>query len=210
MPRPLIRHTWLLQTTLILLACFAGSKVQADDVTYSYTLTGADPTFNRTLAGNPPTGLSGVGTAVSYYLQPFYVNVSDSYTLETIAATLAPNTADDTFLILYQDAFNPATPLVNALQADDDAGAGSLSLISNRPLTAGTQYFLVTTTFNNGALGDITTRIANVTTGNTAVLGFVAVPEPATLAFAGAGLFAAGLGYQRWRATRKTKTQRRK
>jgi hypothetical protein len=158
----------------------------AASVPFSGTLSATDPTFTRPTAGNPPTSLS---SSVYYDLFPFYVTVNDSYTLQTTSAALAPSTfgADDTFMVLYQTAFNPATPLVNALVADDDGGAGLLSLIT-RSLTAGTQYYMVVTSFSSGALGSYTGTITNPGNG-TAVLGNVnAVPVPGTLALVPLGL----------------------
>lgn len=164
------------------------ARAQTVATPYSYvtTLSAASPTFNRPLSGTPPTGLSGVGTAVSYGALTFIPNSTQTYTFETIAATLSPGTADDTFLVLYQGSFNPASPLTNALVADDDTGAGALSQMS-RALTGGTTYILVTTTFSNGAFGPITTRISS-TTATTLSLGGASAPEPGTLALLGTAI----------------------
>ncbi len=181
-----------------LVALVAAATAQAGFVNYSNTLTGASPTFNRPLSGTPPTGLSGVGTSVFYHLQPFYVTASGLYSMETIAASLT-GTSDDTFLALYQGAFNPLSPLTNALSADDDGGAGFLSLIGSRPLTAGTQYWLVTTTFANGQTGSFTTQIRSepITGAGNPVLGLLAVPEPLSVAVFGGVLAAGGLAARR-------------
>jgi hypothetical protein len=151
----------------------------AVDVPFSGALSATDPTFNRTLVGNPPTSLSGVGTAVSYDLLPFYVTLNDTYLAETLSATLSPGTADDTFIAIYQTAFNPLSPLTNVVIADDDTGVGNLSL-ATKALTAGTQYYLVVTSFSNGAFGNYTGHLDSTTGLGQVVLG--AVPELPTSA----------------------------
>ncbi len=153
--------------------------VWAVDVPFFGALSATDPTYNRTLSGSPPVGLSGAGTAVSYDLLPFYVTLNDTYLAETLSATLSPGTADDTFIAVYQTAFNPLTPLVNVVVADDDAGVGNLSL-ATKALTAGTQYYLVVTSFSNGAFGSYTGHLNSSTGLGQVVLG--AVPELPTSA----------------------------
>ncbi|WP_309706979.1 PEP-CTERM sorting domain-containing protein [Armatimonas sp.] len=174
--------------TMAALAPTAHAQIVATPHSYVTTLTAASPTFNRPLSGTPVTSLSGVGTAVSYGALTFIPDSTQTYTFETTAATLATGTADDTFLVLYQGSFNPASPLTNALVADDDAGVGSLSLMS-RALTGGTTYILVTTTFNNGQFGPITTRISSAAPA-TLNLGGASAPEPGTLALLGTALVA--------------------
>lgn len=151
----------------------------AVDVPFSGALTVSDPIYNRTLTGNPPGGLSGVGTTVSYDVLPFYVTLNSTYVAETLSAAFSPGTADDTFITIYQTAFNPLAPLTNAIIADDDGGVGALSL-ATRALTAGTQYFLVVTSFGNFALGSYTGHLDSTTGVGQVVLG--AVPELPTSA----------------------------
>ena len=178
---------WIILGTVLALS----QAAHAVDVPFSGTLTANDPVFNRPLSGNPPSSLSGVGTAVSYDVLPFYVTVNDTYLAETLSATLSPGTADDTFIVLYQTAFNAATPLANAVIADDDTGTGSLSLFT-KALTAGTQYYLVITTFSNGALGAYTGHLDSTTGLGQVVLGSV-VPEVPTSAMMLGALGALGL-----------------
>jgi len=119
--------------------------------TYSATVTAA-PTFNRPTSC---TTLSGVGTAVGFHVQQFTVSASGSYTAGMTASTFSDA---DGFAIIYQNAFTPATPLVNCVALDDDAGPGNFPLVT-ATLNAGTQYFLVTTTFANGVTGDFTNTL---------------------------------------------------
>jgi len=185
------RHTLIGSLSAVALTAITGSAyAQALPYSYVTTLDSNSPTFNRPVAGNPPTGLSAAGPNVSFGSFIFVPVTSGSLPLETTAAALSPGAADDTFLVLYQGVFTPATPLTNILQADDDTGAGALSTMT-RNLTAGTSHTLVTTTFSNGAFGPITTRISgpgsiNVTAsapepGSIALLGLVALPGVAIL-----------------------------
>jgi len=175
----------VLSTLALTVLGTAASSTFAAVVTYSDTLTVNSPTFNRPLTGTPPTGLSAVGTNVYYDLQPFTVDVSGPYNLETTAAALTPGAADDTFIVLYAPTVVPATPLVNALAADDDAGPGGLSLITGYNLTAGTPYSLLVTTFSNLTTGSFTASISGPGTAS-----FPGIPEPTTLTLLGAGALA--------------------
>ncbi len=122
-------------------------------ISYSNTLT-ALPVFNRTLASC--AALSGVGTSVAYQAQPFFVDTSGVYTIEVTTSTFSDG---DSMLFIYQDHFDPSDAVSNCLIGDDDNGVGSLSLITTS-LTAGTQYIAVTTTFDNGIVGDFTNEIS--------------------------------------------------
>jgi len=152
---------------LSLLLALSASAATLD---FAGTLSNTDGTFNRPLAGSPPANLSAVGTNVFYDAYTFQVLVAGIVTLETTSATLNNGSADDTFLALYTPSFNPASPLTNILQSDDDAGPGALSLIS-RNLAVGT-YVVVATSFSNGQEGDYNLRI----TGDVAS----GVPEPSS------------------------------
>jgi hypothetical protein len=171
---------------------FAAPAVsQAGFVNYGGTLAVTDPTFNRPVT---TTALSGVGTNVFFDVQPFFVDTTGSYQLEVLTAVIGPSFPNDSFLALYVGSFNPAAPLANAVAVDDDGGVGALSLITTN-LTANTQYFLVTTTFDNGDTGTYTNQIRSnpITAAGQPTLGLLpapptaAVPEPASLALLGTG-----------------------
>lgn len=112
--------------------------------------TAGNPTFNRTLTGNPPTSLSGTGTAVYYRPITFSVGTSGVY-------SIAMSSGLDGFYMLYQTSFNPALPLANALQAVDDVNGLNPAIF--RSLTAGTPYVLIATTYSNGTTGPFTDTI---------------------------------------------------
>jgi hypothetical protein len=153
---------------------------QAFTVSYSGDTTNA-PTFNRPeTAGfeggtNPPTALSRNGTAVPYFSQPFFVNTTGSYDIVGSQAFLG-------IQFLYQNSFNPTTPLVNLLNGNDpfpdegNSGFNGLSLIANN------QYFLVTTGFDNsnnsfGTFTNTITGLGNITLGSIPTN----VPEPSSV-----------------------------
>lgn len=157
---------------------FASQAVLAAPVTFSGELTSSDPVFNRPLSN---TNLSIVGTAVSYDVYGFHVSADGAYTMQTTAASFASGRSDDTYLALYANAFNAASPLSNLVTSDDDAGQGFLSLIT-RTLQADVQYFLVVSSYSNGQFGRYDGSFEAVGAGQV-ILGEAGdVPEPGTLA----------------------------
>lgn len=169
------------QKLLAAAAAFA-CAASAQAVTVTGDTTGG-PTFNRALQGTPPTGLSLVGTAVSYTTLNFTVSASGSYTFlsDSTAATTGGTTWDN-FAFLYQGSFNPAAALTNVLIGNDDNPTIGLAGFSFA-LTAGTNYVFVTTGFANTDFGPYSLSITgpgNVVIGN--------VPEPGAWAMMLGGL----------------------
>lgn len=115
--------------------------------------TGA-PTFNRASAefdGDDFNILSSEGTDVNYQAITFVVTPGGDVRLETIVGP----TAFDTVLFLYSD-FDPANPLANGIDADDDGGDAdcgeySCSLI-NQTLAPG-EYVAVVTGYEDEDYG---------------------------------------------------------
>ncbi|MEA5621437.1 hypothetical protein [Nostoc sp. UHCC 0251] len=148
---------------------------QASTISYSGDTTNA-LTFNRPQTEgfeggtNPPTSLSSNGTAVPYYSQPFFVDTTGSYNVVGSQAFLS-------IQFLYQNSFNPTTPLVNLLSGNDPFPDEGTSGFSGLSLTANNQYFLVTTGFDNSnnSFGTFTNTITGP--GNITL-----VPEPSSIA----------------------------
>jgi PEP-CTERM motif len=162
---------------------FAGTTVFTGDTT-------AGPTYNRPLSGRPPTGLSGVGTAVRYVVTPFTVSVSGNY-------NFLNSSVHDSFLGVHRNAFSPANGLLNALAYDDDAGPGSDSAITALGLLAGVSYFAVSSGFANTDFGRFTLTIDGP--GNIIGAGG-GVPEPATWAMLIFGFAGIGVALRRRRS----------
>lgn len=129
------------------------------DMTATRVATVRDPgTLPASRTFNRPAGCSGVssvGTAVSFHTQSFTVDTAGSYTLTVLNTT----PAIDSVIALYQGSFSAAAPLTNCIAFNDDAaGIAPLSRIT-QTLSAGTPYVLVTTTFNNGEVGGFSNEI---------------------------------------------------
>lgn len=168
------------------------------DVIYSGDTTGG-PIIARPLSF---TGTSGIGSAVPSFSQPFFVDTSGQYIFEVFSADF------DTYALVYVDSFDPNATLTNLIAGDDDytgpftilpgAGAGldasriALGDTTNFGgattglfLTAGTQYYAVTTGFANTDFGAFDAGIGDGTGGGTVSLGLV--PEPTSMALLGLG-----------------------
>jgi hypothetical protein len=159
------------------LAALSSIAPRAQAVTFSGT-TAAAPTWTRPNEGTPPSANTGTGTAVSYSSYAFNVDASGSYNFASLATMPS---AWDNYTFLYRTAFNPATPLVNAIIGNNDfmgvAGFGLSGFTAN--LTTGINYFFVTTGNTNASAGAFT----NTITGPGNVLGgsVATVPEPSTI-----------------------------
>jgi hypothetical protein len=171
-------------TTAAAIAAFAVAATPASAAVI-YTVIGdttGGPVFNRTLAGTPPTALSGVGTAVAYNTFLFSPAASGSYTFLLTSTTASY----DPFLALYASPFSPGSPLTNILVANDDF-TGLTNSGFTTSLVAGTVYTAVITGFDNLDFGTYTLTIANA----------AAVPEPATWGMMVAGFGMVGFGLRR-------------
>jgi len=109
---------------------------------------------------------------VRYAVTSFDAPFSGLYTFTSVGLS-----SWDNFLILYRGAFNPSTPLVNAVVASDfnpTLGSAGFTAV----LTGGEQYFVVTSAaFNSSGTFQATTTVTGV-------------PEPSTWATLATGLLA--------------------
>jgi len=170
-----------------MLLAFTSAVPAAASVEVFLGNTTGGPTFNRPTADSPPF-ISAVGTNVNYQAVTLTVSQSGSYTFD-LSSTF------DNFLAFYIGSFNPASPLSNLLDADDDSGPlFNASLTAS--LLAGTSYIAVATAFNNGDSGAFTLTATGpgVTSFNGAT---AAVPEPGTWAMMLLGFGGMGLALRR-------------
>lgn len=148
-----------------------------------------DPTWNRLIAGNPPTGVSGVGTAVAYDVILFQVDVSTTYDFLSTANNPA---SWDNYLFLYQDSFDSLNQLTNVIIGNDDFPVIGLSGFNGVALSAGVNYYVVTSGFGNTDAGDFTLNISS-NLGTAFIPNVNAVSAPSTLAIFALALFGTGM-----------------
>jgi hypothetical protein len=148
--------------------------------TYSGTTLGG-LTYNRQV--NACAGASGTGTAVRYSVQALYTTTTGSFTFNSVA--VSPSGWDN-YLFLYQNTFTATAPATNCVNGNDDFGSIGVSQFVSM-LTAGTQYYLVTTGFANTDAGSFTNRVTGPSAVVFGTIGTV-VPEPATAALLLSGM----------------------
>ncbi|UMR32535.1 PEP-CTERM sorting domain-containing protein [Massilia sp. MB5] len=160
---------------------FAGltQAARADIKTFTGD-TSTGPTFHRPVESL--LGLSAVGTNVRYDSFAFTVSQSGTYTFLTTGLF-------DTFQLLYENSFNPADSLTNAIGASDDL-LGQTTSGFYGPLSAGVTYIFVSTGFENTDHGQY-----SLTIGGPGLI--TAVPEPATYLMLGLGLAGIALASRR-------------
>jgi hypothetical protein len=181
---------------LIAVVAVATTNAFAADLFWSGDTTGG-PTFHRAASID---GFSGIGTAVAYQTQDFYVDVTGDYVFETL-------TAYDGYIHVYEGSFNPNSGVVNLVGGDDDytgafsvlggsgagidasqLGTGIGSSFGGLTLTANTQYIAVVTGFGNTDFGTYDAAIGG---GQGNVFAGSPVPEPASMIILGSMALAA-------------------
>ena len=147
----------------------SATPATADTFTYSSGLFGG---FDRPNAGVPPTTLSGI--IVPFNAQKFMVSIDGIYnfTLTAVFNDFVP------VLVLYENSFDPSTPLTNALVAIGPPFSFDLS--------AGTTYIIVPTRATAGLTGVFQGTISGP--GEITPVDGVVVPEPATMLLLATGL----------------------
>ncbi len=133
----------------------SGEGLAATPVTIN-TVNGtivSGPTYVRGQGNNVTTYTAD--RSVFYKTYTFVGPVAGAVTFATTTAVLTSVDANDTYLTLYQNSFNPASPATNFLRGDDDSGIRTLSSLT-QTLAAGTTYIVVVSTFETGATGTFT------------------------------------------------------
>ncbi len=134
---------------------------------------GNSTTVNGTIVSGPTymRGSSGTtyissGLAVFYKTYTFVAPTSGAVTFATTAANLLGSS--DTYLSLYQNSFDPASPATNFLRGDDDGGVGILSSLT-QTLTAGTTYIVVVSHYSTERTGTFTLQASTAVLEQTQV-----------------------------------------
>ncbi len=174
-----------LKLAAMCLAAFAAVPASAAEVAFSGDTTGG-PTFARPFAGGG--GVSSTGGNVNYQAISFTVSASGNYTFNLTSEF-------DNFLALYSAPFNPAAPLANLIDANDDANGLNAALTAS--LLTGTSYVAVATAFASGQQGAF--RLTANGPGIASFGSVAAVPEPATWAMMLMGFGAMGVAFRRRR-----------
>ncbi len=189
------QKSFCLAATGFALSLSVALPATAGTLSYSGDTTNA-PMFHRPKAQgfegieDPSKSLSDVGTVVSYFSQAFSVDKAGAYDVTGIQEF-------DGVQFLYQNFFDPLSPLTNLISGKDsfpdvgNSGFSGLSLMDNAT------YFLVTAGYDNSdnpiniSYGKFTNTIAGA--GNITLKNPTPVPEPSTTAgMIAFGLFVAG------------------
>lgn len=96
----------------------------------------------------------------NYFVRKLIPSVSGNYNITVLEEGTV---LDDTTLFLYEGSFDKTQPLANLYAGNDDQDAEQvdgnvpdfLSSMVNVPLTAGTSYYLVMTSYDSGATGHV-------------------------------------------------------
>jgi hypothetical protein len=159
----------LLVGSILGIGFVGATPAQAATFTYSGDTTGA-PTWSRPGSGAPPTSVSG-SSGYGYQVLEFNIDTSGTYDF------LSTTTTWDSYTFLYRDSFNPTAQLTNVIIGNDDFPTTRLSGFNGVSLSAGTNYFFVTSSFSTGGSGTYT----NTITGPGNVSTATAAPEPFTI-----------------------------
>ncbi|MBL8210201.1 MAG: PEP-CTERM sorting domain-containing protein [Bryobacterales bacterium] len=155
-----MRHSILLALCLTAGAALAS----AGTITVSGDTSTSPFVWDRPTEGAPPPLISVFGTNVPYVSFGFQVSLAGDYTFEVVLPVF------DSFLVLFQDPFDPLDPLTNAIVAVDD-GPATATLVAAVP------YTLVVTGFFDTDSGPFDASISGPGDISTASSD---VPEPTT------------------------------
>jgi hypothetical protein len=164
------------------------AAASAQSAVYTAATSSSGPRYNRLVADGVTglsTGLSTVGTNTPYHVQPFWVGTSGPYNFFSNAGS--PNGWDQ-YLWLYGSSWNPANPAIGAIRGNDDfnnlIGQSGFSGVS---LTANTQYYLITTGYENSDFGSFTNSITWASESEGGPINLGMIPSPGAAALFGLG-----------------------
>lgn len=132
------------------------------------TLTESSPTWDRGYVNNEPVSLECDFPLIDsgndgQFFDLIKITSTDDQPIEIIVDGEL-TTINDTYMTLFCEGFDPALPLENAVFSDDDDGDGLKSafvLEDNIILPAGTDYWLVLTTYSPDHTGDIVLNLSD-------------------------------------------------
>ena len=166
----------------------------------SGSIDGTDPIYHRSFgngySGNCDWANNG-SRDVNYDVYPIYTTTSEALDIST---TQTGGSTSDGHMTLFCDPFDPANPTLNVVAIDDDDGPGFMPAFlpaDNYMVDANTQYYLVVTTFGDGATMDY-----DLTLGGNFTIGSPAPPPAVPLsnwAFALIGLFTVSFVFFKFR-----------
>lgn len=123
----------------------------ASVTTLNGTITTTSPSYARPNGDNITTYVAG--SNVLYRAIHFIAPSTGSFTFATSASGA---TITDTYIALYQNSFDPASPATNFVRGDDDiSGTNFLSSLT-QTITAGTTYILVVSGWSPSVTGTFT------------------------------------------------------
>ena len=124
-------------------------------------MAGTGTPFDRPDANgtSAPAALSASATATFYKANTFTVPNTGLYSVLSQSTTPANW---DNYTILYSGTFNPASPLTNAVIANDNQPSAGVSGFSSIMLTKGVTYTLVTAGATNDAYGEFNVTVAPI------------------------------------------------
>jgi hypothetical protein len=165
----------------------------AGSLTYTGTTVGG-PTWHRPVANGAdvPFKLAPAATDVSFSSFTFNVDTTSLY--DFLSTSTAPANWDN-YTFLYVNSFDATKPLDNIVIANNDFPSKGLSGFNKVSLTAGLNYFLVTSGFANADQGEFSNTISS--SGQVIAGPVAAVPTPAILP----GLVAMGIATLRKKKT---------
>lgn len=118
-------------------------------------LTNVSPTYVRA-DGNNATVYVASGVTAYYQTFTFVAPSSGNTSFEIIDANLTGSDPYDSYMSIYQTAFDPASPATNFLRGDDDSGTLQYSSKIIENLVAGTTYIIVISTYSSDVTGAFT------------------------------------------------------
>ena len=141
----------------------------------SGSLDASDPVFGRRYGSVYSNSCDAIANAsgsnsVYYDVYPFYTTTGENLDISSVST----GGTNDCLFHVYCDPFDPANADLNVTAIDDDDGPSLMPAFlpgDNYYVEANTQYYLVMTTFSNGATGTY-----DITFGGDFVIGVYAPP----------------------------------